>query len=115
MRKHLTTLAALLMASSAALGGDESIRFWNLTETTIINLQFSPAGQNAWGSNQCKNVKEGKVDYDERLTLNGVVPGLYDMKVQERGGRECVVKSIDVKASGMITLNEVVLSGSCPR
>ena len=40
-------------------------------ELGVESLQLSPAGQNAWGANQCANDPDGAVDHDERLRITG--------------------------------------------
>jgi hypothetical protein len=82
------------------------MRFWNLTRYTITTLQMSPAGQNAWGPNQCANDKDGEVDHDERLRITGVTTGRYDVRFTDKGGRTCKVTQIDVKDDEIFSIEE---------
>ena len=105
----------LLILWSAAWGAEgKGIRFWNLTASTVVSLQLSPAGKNAWGKNQCENDPDGAVDHDERLKMTGVEPGLYDAKLRNKDGRECFAKNIEIKADGVFSLDEKTLTG-CAR
>lgn len=76
----------------------ECLRFWNLTTTTITELHLAPAGTDKWGPNQCENDPDKSVDSDERLTITGVEPGRYDIKLADKAGRACFVRDIEVKS-----------------
>ena len=77
---------ALVAASSAALAQGRPPRFWNLTGETISEFYLAPAGTTDWGTNQCKNDRDGTVDPDERLNITGVQPGSYDAKLADVTG-----------------------------
>ena len=90
MRSLWLAVVLLDLAASAATAQDRrGMRFWNLTLYTITSLQMSPAGQDAWGPDQCQNDREGTVDHDERLRITGIEPGRYDVKLADRIGRIC--------------------------
>jgi hypothetical protein len=92
------TLAVLLLAAvCAATVGAERLRFWNLTAVTISKLYLAPAGTDKWGPDQCQNDPDGAVDSDERLSLKGIEPGRYDVKLTDKNGRTCIVRNVDVK------------------
>ena len=78
----------------------DHLAFWNLTASTISNLQMAPAGTEAWSANQCANDPDGVVDADERLKLTGIAPGRYDVKLTQKSGRTCIVRGVDVKSGG---------------
>jgi hypothetical protein len=110
----LAFLLAGLAASAAAAQERKPIRFWNLTLNTIVHLHLSPAGQNAWGEDQCKNDRDGTVDHDERLRITGIEPGRYDVKLEDKTGRVCVVRDIEVKAAAVFAVEEQQLT-ECTR
>jgi hypothetical protein len=89
--------ACALTAASVAHAADR-LRFWNTTSVTIKELYLAPAGTTAWSGNQCKNDPDGVVDADERLTLTGVAPGRYDVKLTDKAGRTCMVANVEVVA-----------------
>ncbi len=113
--RFLRVAPLLLILWSPAWGAEgKGMRFWNLTASTVVSLELSPAGTNAWGKNQCENDPDGAVDHDERLKITGVEPGLYDAKLRNKDGRECFAKNIEIKADGVFSLDEKTLTG-CTR
>jgi hypothetical protein len=89
----------LLVASSTAFAA-ERLRFWNLTTVTISQLCLAPTGTTKWGPNQCENDADKSVDPDERLTITGVKPGRYDVKLVDKKGRTCVVPNVEIRSGG---------------
>ena len=77
----------LLLCAAGSAHGAERLRFWNLTSVTLKELYLAPAGTTQWSANQCKNDKDGTVDHDERLTITGVSPGRFDVKLADTKGR----------------------------
>jgi|GEM_PF-277706 len=109
MRACLLAVAVAALFSNPSLAADgkgKGIRFWNLTSSTVTKLQLSPAGQNAWGANQCANDPDGAVDHDERLRILGIAPGRYDAKLADRAGRTCVVRNLDIKENGVFSIED---------
>src|SRR2546423_15077741 len=102
-------LALLLTLSATEAAERRGMRFWNLTLYTLISLQFSPPGQNAWGKNQCENDDDKTVDHNERLRVTGLTPGRYDAKLIDKLGRTCVVRDVDVK-DGILAIEEKQLT-----
>ena len=112
MHRAALVVLALGLSITAALGADRKpTRFWNLTANTIVTLQLSPAGQQAWGRNQCDNDKDHEVDHDERLRITDTAPGRYDVRFKDKTGRVCVVKDIEVKDGAIFTIEEKDLAG----
>jgi hypothetical protein len=98
---------AFLMASAVpTLAQSDRIRFWNLTANTITKFYLAPAGTDRYGPDQCVNDRDGTVDHDERLRITGVTPGRYDAKFQDKKGRICIVKNINVKPGGIFSIEE---------
>jgi hypothetical protein len=105
-----TALAAVFLSSDGLAQDRKGIRFWNLTLNTITHLQLSPAGKNAWGSDQCRNDRDGTVDHDERLRITGVEPGRYDIKFADKAGRVCIVRDIQVNDGAIFSIEEKQLT-----
>ena len=111
-RISIVAVALVLMVSSAEAQSKRSgMRFWNLTLYTLTSLQFSPAGQDKWGPNQCLNDDDKTVDHDERLRITGLAAGRYDAKLTDKVGRTCVIKDVEVK-DGVFAIEEKQLT-SC--
>jgi len=116
MRTFVLSLTMVLLAASTASAQDRrGIRFWNLTLYTVTQMQMSPAGQNAWGPDQCKNDRDGTVDHDERLRITGIQAGRYDVKLTDKIGRVCVVRDIEVKDGAVFTIEEKQLTDCTKR
>jgi hypothetical protein len=98
------------LCSAAAAQDRRGTRLWNLTLYTLTNVQLSPAGQNAWGKNQCQNDPDGTVDHDERLRITGVAAGRYDVKLADKIGRVCVVRNVEVKDGQVFAIEEKQLT-----
>jgi len=106
MLRAVVALLAVALPVSAFAQDRTGTRFWNLTLYTVDSLQLSPAGQNAWGENQCKNDRDGTVDHDERLRITGISSGQYDVRLSDRTGRICIVRNVDVKDGAIFTIEE---------
>jgi hypothetical protein len=95
---RIVAIVALLMFAAASPGSaaDRPLRFWNLTAGTITGLYLAAPGSSQWGPNQCLNDADKSVDHDERLTITGVTPGHYDVKLIDKKGRTCVVRDVEL-------------------
>ena len=104
-------LTALSLVGCSALAQDrKGIRFWNLTAHTITALQMSPAGEDKWGPDQCKNDRDGTVDHDERLRITSIGPGRYDVRLADKSGRFCIVRNVEVEESAVFSIEEKQLA-----
>ena len=77
---------------------------------TSPRLKMSPAGKDSWGPDQCKNDRDGTVDHDERLRINGVGPGRYDVKLSDKTGRVCIVRNVEVREGAVFSIEEKQLT-----
>jgi hypothetical protein len=109
-RAALVVLALVLSLSPSLAADRKPTRLWNLTMNTIVSLQMSPAGQQAWGRDQCENDRDHEVDHDERLRITDIAPGRYDVRFKDKTGRVCVVKDLDVQDGAIISIEEKELS-----
>jgi hypothetical protein len=96
--RFLPLLLAGVLILAAPASAAERLRFWNLTTTTIAELYLAPAGTASWSANQCLNDRDGTVDSDERLTITGIEPGIYDVKLVDKKGRMCRLSGVKVEA-----------------
>jgi len=97
-------------ACAIAEEGGKGIRFWNLTLHTITDLRLSPAGENHWGPNQCRNDRDGTVEHDERLRITGIAPGAYDVRLTDSTDRRCIVRNIEVRPASIFSIEESQLT-----
>jgi hypothetical protein len=106
MHRTLLLVAALAATVATASAADRPTRFWNLTHNTIQEFQLAPAGTTAWGENQCRNDKDGAVDFDERLRITGIDSGRYDARIKDAAGRVCFARNITVEAGKVFSIDE---------
>jgi hypothetical protein len=90
-------VGALLFLAAPSIAA-APLRFWNLTSTTITRLELASPGTDQWGADQLAGDSDHEVDPDERLTLTGIQPGRYDVRLSDRSGRVCVVRNVVVVA-----------------
>jgi hypothetical protein len=109
MNRLLPLAAALIVTAAAAQAADRPTRFWNLTHATVQEFQLAPAGTTAWGPDQCKNDKDGAVDFDERLAITGVESGRYDARLKDASGRVCFARNIAIEAGKVFSIDEKAL------
>jgi hypothetical protein len=109
MYRPLPLVAAFLVTAAAAQPADRPTRFWNLTHNTVLEFQLAPAGTTAWGADQCKNDKDGAVDFDERLPVTGIESGRYDARLKDASGRVCFARDIAIEAGKVFSIDEKAL------
>ena len=106
-------LAVLAIAAATKAAAEQRpTRFWNLTKNTISEFYLAPADTSNWGPNQCKNDKDGSVDFDERLKISDLPPGSYDAKFTDTTGRTCTVRDIKIEPGAVFSIAEKDLT-SC--
>jgi hypothetical protein len=104
-------IASVGMAHAAKL---KETKFWNLTGATIVKFELGPAGSGKFGQDQCKNDKDGAVDDDERLRIEGVASGPYDARITYKNGRVCLAKAITVEAGKIFSIETKQLTNCTP-
>src|SRR5437660_8048951 len=114
MHKAMLTVVALMIAVTGAFSAERPTRFWNLTHNTISEFRLAPAGTTKWGDNQCKNDKDGTVDFDERLRITATEPGIYDASLKDTSGRACLVRNIKLEAGEIFSIEEKDLTSCQP-
>lgn len=101
-------LAATLLAATGLAASAEpkakGTRFWNLTGETVKKLELAPAGTTSFGPDLCAADKDGEVDNDERLKVEGVASGSYDVRLTDKKGRVCLVKGVEVKDGAVFSI-----------
>jgi hypothetical protein len=97
-RARLIAGALLLLSLSPGAPAAKPMQFWNLTSVTIDHLYLMPAGAKSWGDDLCASDPDGSVDPDERMRLNGLAPGRYDVKLVDAKGRTCFARDVELRA-----------------
>ncbi len=87
-------LYGLTVSTGRAAG--RFVGFNETTSTVFTAVYLAPAGSDAWGLNQALNDKDKVWDVGERLVIQGVSPGRFDLKVIDRSGRDCIKRGIDL-------------------
>jgi hypothetical protein len=106
MYRTLLLVAALITTAASASAADRPTRFWNLTHSTVQEFRLAPAGTTVWGENQCKNDKDGAVDFDERLPVTGIASGRYDARIKDASGRVCFARNVAIEAGKVFSIEE---------
>ncbi|HXA26565.1 MAG TPA: hypothetical protein VNW90_30115 [Acetobacteraceae bacterium] len=96
-------LASLLLLAGAdvplqpaSAQGQRFFAYNNTTRTDFTGVCMAPAGTENWGPNQALNDRDKSLDAGERLTLTGVAPGHFSVKLVERSGRTCILQGVDL-------------------
>jgi hypothetical protein len=109
---HMVLIVLAIATAGEAAAQQRPIRFWNLTNNTISEFYLAPTGTSNWGANQCKNDKDGAVDFDERLKISDLPAGIYDAKFTDTTGRTCTVQKIKIEPGTVFSIAEKELT-SC--
>ena len=116
MSKLLLISAALMLGCSVAVAADDKpLLFLNRAGETMVKLQFAPAGTTKWGPDQCQYEDDKQVEHNEKIPLQGVTPGRYDVRFTDLKGRSCTLKNLDVKAGALVVIRAAELPAECAR
>ncbi len=114
MKRLIGVSCVLCLLVCPAFAAKKGIQFWNLTGETLTEVALAPAGTKAFGPNQCVNDKDGTVDFDENLTIKGVTPGRYDLRLKDVKGRVCYARAVAVTADATFSVSEKELTDCAP-
>ena len=96
-------LAALTLGLAVATAGMASAwaaaNYFAYNQTAVTEfpgVYMAPAGTSKWGPNQALNDDDKALDFGERLTLTGLSPGVYDVKLVDRKGRTCIMHGVNL-------------------
>jgi hypothetical protein len=93
----LASFVALAVAVSVSATAATNYFAYNSTAvTTFTGVYLAPTGTTQWGPNQALNDDDKELDFGERLTLAGLNPGLYDVKLVDQKGRTCIMRHVDL-------------------
>jgi hypothetical protein len=99
-------LAAVLAVSAAgAVAADKPTQFWNLTSGTLTSVRLAHAGQDAYGDNVAVGDADG-VDHDERVKIQTLPSGRYDLELKYKNGRVCFVRNLKVETGKVFAVED---------
>ena len=109
--------AGILLGSGASIpmqsapgAGQKFFAYNNTTRTDFTGVYLAPAGTQNWGPNQALNDKDKSLDSGERLTLTGLSPGRFSVKLADRAGRTCVLQTVDLTKDRRFEIRDGQLS-----
>lgn len=115
MRLSVISLACIgSLAMSAAVAAERFVGFNDTTSTVFTGVYLAPHGTDKWGPNQALNDKDKVWDYSERLVMQGVSHGMYDLKLVEKSGRTCVKHGIDLRKDKTFDVRDADLKDCKP-
>jgi len=97
MKKALLGVALVLAVGATAMAQDElasTVTIVNDSDWAIYNLYLSPTSDNEWGPDQLGDdviAPDGGT-----FTLHSIPCDIYDVKVVDEDGDECVVGAVDL-------------------
>ena len=108
MALRILTAAAAVWAAGA-IAAEKPTQFWNLTSSTVVSLRLSHAGSGEYGDNLATSDADG-VDHDERLKIQDIPSGRYDLELKYKGGRTCFARNIEIVAGKVFSLEDKALT-----
>ncbi len=78
--------------------------------TSFTGVYLAPAGTTQWGPNQALNDDDKELDFGERLTLTGLNPGIYDVKLVDKKGRTCILHHVDLTTAISFDIRDAALT-----
>jgi len=104
--KRISLIVLVALWPIYAPAAEKKTRLWNLTSATIVKFEMAPPGTANWGPDQCKNDKDGSVDHDERLAMEGVAAGDYDARISYGNGRICFARNLKVEVGKVFAVDD---------
>ncbi len=99
-----------LLVHPAVAAGRKFFAYNMTTRTDFKEVYLAPAGTTKWGPNQTLNDPDKSLDTTERLTLTGLTPGRYDVKLVAEDGRTCIIKGVDLTRQKSFLIKEAQLT-----
>jgi hypothetical protein len=114
MNRSLSTALALVVSavSADAFAADGiSVKFKNNSSLTITNLYLTPANESQWGPDQLGDGDTDTIEPGSEFTLSKIAPSVYDIKLVDEDGDDCVAGGIKLSESETVTLTDELLVG----
>jgi len=91
--RAIASLALLITAAVPAFAADGSLKLVNKSDWVIHHIYVSSAADGEWGPDQ---LDDETLASGGSLTLTGISCDLYDIKVVDEEGTECVISAADL-------------------
>ena len=114
MRHVLGIAAAIGVGLAASSVSAADLVIVNNTQTSIRDLHLSPVSLGRWGPDYLARRRNDTLETGESLTLAGVAPGRYDIKLVNDRATHCVLQNVSLFAARAWELEEGALLGACP-
>jgi len=101
---------SLLPSSAPALAqGDNDVKIVNKSKWEIHHFFLSSTDKNEWGPDQ---LGEEVIGTGESFTLKNIPCDVYDVKLVDEDGDECVAEAVDICGSdqGWLITDEILLA-----
>ena len=96
MKLPAALAVSAILAIAPAIAQAAKVVFVNQSSWEIHEIYFSPASQSSWGEDYLGNEILEKGD---SLTLSNVEPGVWDVRVVDEDGDECVLEKVALDSS----------------
>ncbi len=107
IRMAVLTGAALALASFGTAEAAKKFFAYNMTTASDFSgVYLAPAGTTQWGKNQALNDNDKVLDVTERLSLTGLKPGTYDVKLVDTKGHTCIKHNVDLTKEGTFEVHD---------
>ncbi len=113
MRTLGTALAAMVLVlgiSQSPAAVRKFVAFNETASTVFTGLYLAPAGTTDWGPNQVLSEPDKTLDASERLTLTGVSPGRFDVKLVDGAGDACILRGVDLRRETSFEIRDADLA-----
>jgi hypothetical protein len=107
--KGMAWAGAAALLAGGAMAAEKPTQFWNLTSATVLSLRLSHAGSGEFGDNVASADADG-VDHDERVKINDLPTGKYDLELKFKGGRTCFARNVDVVSGKVFSVEDKALT-----
>jgi hypothetical protein len=113
MRRAMLRLGILAACGCGApVQAADRFYVYNMTTSTDFTaIQLAPAGTQDWGANQTLNDKDHSLETSERLPINGVGHGRFDVRLRDGKGRTCIKPGVDLTKETTFDIRDADLSG----
>jgi hypothetical protein len=106
----LSLVVSAISADAFAADG-VSVKFNNKSSLTITNLYLSPANVEEWGPDQLGDGENDTINPGASFTLTSIKPSVYDIKLVDEDGDDCIAGDIKIKENEAVTLTDELLVG----